>query len=124
MANGTVLNIDPNKGLLFPTALGCTGAVRFDGVYFEVNNSTKTTEGEPARKFLNFNLKKLGGRKSVDVKLRRSNFTGEKAPQFISNNFVLDNVEYQIVGWSHTSANGRNMIGLAVNEVEREDFDL
>ena len=119
------LNIDNNKGLLFPEATGVSGAVRIGEVYYEVINSSYTTEGTNNTKTLNATVRKLGGRKSVDLHITRSPFTQEKAPKFISNEFVVDGVDYQVVGWTAVSkTTNKSLISLAVNEVKNYDFDL
>jgi len=119
------LNIDNNKGLLFPAENGATGALRIGEVYYEVINSSKTNEGTANVKTLNITVRKLGGRKSVDLHITRSNFSQERAPKFISNEFVLDGVDYQVVGWAAVSkTTGKTLLSLAVNEVKNYDFDL
>ena len=119
-----ILEIDDGKGLLFPANGGkATGAVRIGGEYFEVVNSSTTEEGTHNVKTLNVTAKKLGGRKSVDIHLRRSGFKQENAPSFISNEFVVNNVKHQVVGWAHTgNTSGRALISLAVNEVVDAEF--
>lgn len=119
-----LLNIDNNKGLLFPAADGkALGAVKVDNVYYEVSNSSTTVE--EGVKTLNVSLKKLGGRKSIELHITRSKFEGDKAPSFVSNNFIADSIEYQVVGWSQVSKNtGKTFLSLAVNEVQQYEFNL
>lgn len=116
-----VLNLDPNKGLLFPTATGVTGGIKVEEVYYEVSNSSITDEN--GIKTLNASLKKLGGRKAFDIHLTRSKFIGDKAPAFVSNNIMVESVEYQLVGWVAVSkTTGKSFYSIAVNEVKQFDM--
>jgi len=120
----STLDIENMKGLLFPAAKGkCTGAVRIDGEYYEVSNSSGTTENDV--KIMNMSFRKLGSKEgSFEVHLKRSNFKNDKAPEFISQEFIVNSLKREVVGWKHEIRSGKSLISLAVNDVVEYEFFL
>jgi len=119
------LKLENNNGLLFPSKGGtATGAIRLDDVYYSVSNSSTTEEGTAKKKTLNISFKDMAGKKAIQLHFTRSKFTGKKAPNLVSQEFVVNGVDYQVVAWIRKTSTGNQMISMVVNEVNHYEFDI
>ena len=119
--NNSMLEVRDDSGLLFPTEDGVRGAIRVNGIMYEVSSSSHSEYN--GKKALNIVFKRLGGKKLVQISLYRSGFEGANAPTYISTEFKMDGVDYQIVGWSKLSTKtGKSFYSLAINEMKQYDM--